>query len=115
MRSPWFKWLLVFAVLLVSSGGNAHALADHAAPQAKPCAAHEHHSDDSGPHKAHAAGHQECCCSCFSCPSGLVTPVETAAPNPIAYSLHLAPELASPLAERFLSPELDPPRPGTLS
>lgn len=113
MRSPWLKWLLVFAVLLVSSGGNAYALADHAAPQAKPCAAHEHHAG--ADHQSHAATHQDCCCGCFSCPSGLVTPVEPAAPNPVAYDLHLAPAPASPLAERFPSPELDPPRPGTLS
>jgi hypothetical protein len=115
MRSPWLKWLLVFAVLLLSSGGNAHALADHAAPRAKPCAAHDHHAAGADHHKPHAAGHQDCCCSCFSSPSGLVTPVESVAPIPVAYDLHLTPARASPLAERFISPELDPPRPGTPS
>lgn len=108
MRSSWFKWLLILAVLLVSSGGTAHSFADHAGAQAAPCAAHRHH------HEA-ASSHKECCCSCFACPSGLVAPIEPAAPHLIAYDLHLVPARAMPLASRALSPELDPPRPDAVT
>lgn len=108
MRTSWVKWVLIVAALLISSGGKAHDIADHA-----PCAVHEHHHDSD--HHHHAAGHQECCCTSGACLSVLVMPAEPDAPYPVAYSLHLAPELASPLASRSPSPELDPPRPSALS
>lgn len=110
MRASWFKWLLVFTVLLMSSGGNAHAHSDHAVAHATPCEAHEHHQGGD-----HQKSHQECCCTCLACPSGLVMAIEPAAPNPVAYELDLAPARAAPLASRFLSPELDPPRLSALS
>ena len=109
MRSSWFKWVLIVAVLLVSSGSGAHTLADHAASKAAPCVTHQHHHD-ADHHLSH-----DCCCTCSSCPADLVTPAEPSAPRSVAYDLRLAPEPASPLASRFPSPELDPPRPGALS
>jgi hypothetical protein len=111
MRSSWFKWLLILAVLLVSSGGHAHAVADHAVAKAQSCALHQH--QDHVPSRPDS--HPECCCTCLACPAGLVAPAEAAAPHPVAYGVTLAPERASPLASRSLSPELDPPRPGTPS
>ncbi len=115
VRSFWFKWVLIAALLLGSGGGHAHAVADHAWAEATPCAAHEHHHHDGDHAKSQAAaGHQDCCCSC-ACPTGMITPAEPAAPRPVAYDLHLTPPLAPPLAGRFLSPELDPPRPDALS
>ena len=111
VRSFCFKWVMIVALLLVSSGGHAHAVADHARTEATPCAAHDHHHD--GDHSK-SAGHQDCCCSC-ACLTGLITPAEPTAPRPVAYDLHLTPERVSPLASRFLSPELDPPRPSALS
>ena len=107
MRFSWIKCMLIVAALFVASR-NAHAFADHAASRtAEPCAAHHHHD----------AGHQhdECCCSCFNCPAGLIAPFEASAPGQIAYDLHLMPSLAAVLAERSLPPELDPPRPSALS
>jgi len=105
--------MLIVAALFVA-GGNAHAFADHAAPQAQPCA--EHHHLDSDHHQSHgAAGHQECCCSCFNCPASLITPFEDSPPRPAAYASRLTPDRAAPLANRFLPPELDPPRPSALS
>jgi len=114
VRSVWFKWVMIFALLLVSSGGHAHAVADHARVEATPCAAHEHHHDGDHSKSRAAAGHQDCCCAC-ACLADLIAPAEPAAPRLVAYDLHLAPEPASPLASRFLAPELDPPRPGALS
>jgi len=115
VRSFWFKWVMIIALLLVSSGGHAQAVADHARAEATPCAAHDHHHHDSDHSQSHgAAGHQDCCCSC-ACLTDLIMPPEPAAPLQVAYDLHLAPEPASPLASRFLSPELDPPRPSALS
>jgi len=108
MRLPWLKWMLIAAVLLMSGGSGAHSIADHHA-KAAPCVTHRHHHDGDR-HPAH-----ECCCSCPACPADLVLPAEPDAPHSVAYDLRLAPEPASPLASRFSSPELDPPRPGALS
>jgi len=110
MRSSWFKWMLIVAVLLMSGSGGAHTVADHhAASKALPCAVHQHHHDGD-----HHLSH-ECCCSCSACPADLVLPAEPDAPHSVAYDLRLTPEPASPLASRFPSPELDPPRPAAVS
>ena len=103
MRPSWFKWVLIVAALLISSGGHAHSIADHTA-------AHQQHH-----HHHNPAGQQECCCSGFACLTVMVMPAQIDAPRPVAYSLHLAPEPAAPLASRLISPELDPPRPAALS
>jgi hypothetical protein len=115
VRSFWFKWVMIIALLIVSSGGHAHAVADHAVTEATPCAAHDHHHHDSDHSQSRgAAAHQDCCCSCAYL-TDLITPAEPTAPRPLAYDLRLAPEPAARLASRFLSPELDPPRPSALS
>src|SRR5579859_1567690 len=105
--------MLIVAALCVA-GGNAHAFADHAAPRVEPCEAHSHH-EPGDRHSQGAAGHQQCCCSCFSCPVSLITPFEGSTARPVAYASRLTPSKAAPLANRFSPPELDPPRPSALS
>ena len=112
MRFSWLKWMLIVAALFVASG-NAHAFSDHAASRtAEPCATHHHHNAG---HQHGLIGHDECCCSCFNCPAGLIAPLEASAPSQVAYDLHLTPSLAAVLANRTQPPELDPPRPSALS
>lgn len=109
MRFPWFKGLLIVAALFIASG-NAHAFAHQAMAKADHCAAVQHH--EAGHHPAPGqSGHDECCCSCLNCPSGLIALLDMTSLSSIVYSLDLAPARAVPLTSRVLSPELDPPRP----
>jgi hypothetical protein len=113
MRLSWLKWIAIVAALFVASG-NAHAFADHAMPKTEQCLVHQHH-DGQHRHFHGTVSLEECCCSCASCPAGLMTPLDGLVPHPAPYAADLAPAPASPLANRFLLPELDPPRPIALS
>jgi len=108
---------LILLLSLALANGNAHAALRLTAAPSEPCPEeHVHHTGKTSPHHQHQHGKGlACCCDCLGCTSAAYPPPQLCITQAelevqIAYD-----GLTASLSGRALSPEPDPPRPGTLS
>ena len=116
MRRLRLRFLsILLAISLIA--GNAHAWHGHHASlrASEQCQGEQHHDGTTHDHDRHQASDTDCCCDCLGCtPATMPIPDVLAGPTepvvPVQYALNV-----SPLSERTLLPDLDPPRPSALS
>jgi hypothetical protein len=113
-RSLFLRCLVVLLSLALANG-NAHAALHLGAAHSEPCPEeHAHHTGPADHQHQHDKG-VACCCDCLGCSSAAyLAPELSNTPAELPARLHYDAPTAS-LAGRTLLPELDPPRPGTLS
>ena len=117
MRLLWLRCIaLLLSLALVA--GNAHAELHPGNPppdQACPPSAGHSHGDDSH-HRHDKSSRSGCCCDCLACVSALnlLPGLNSVRPAFYGTTVRFGDESRF-LPGRSLPPELDPPRPGTLS
>jgi hypothetical protein len=109
---------LVVLLSLALVCGNAHAALHLVGAHPEPSSSeeHVHHAGKTSPHHQHQRGNPlACCCDCLGCTSAAYLPPQLGiTPAEFPARVHYDAFTAS-LSGRTLLPELDPPRPGTLS
>ena len=116
MRSSWIKPLLVLLSLALVNG-NAHAALHLGATHSEPCPEeHAHHSGHtSADHQHRSDKGFACCCDCLGCSSVAQLPLSLGI-TPVEFASQIRFDgLTASLSSRAVTPEPDPPRPGTPS
>ena len=106
--------VLLLSITLVS--GNAHAVLHLDNAHHEPCPEEHAHHHGKTPVHQHRHDHRlACCCDCLGCSSAVhLAPVLGITPAHLPARVHYD-ALTASLSGRALQPDLDPPRPATLT